>query len=199
MAVSKTTGFEFEGLVEQKKALERLLISDKKMKVKVHAIIKQVLQEARNSLSKQAGQVMQSDPRQAYRAVRNTVYRQILGGNVNIFQSRRAGQRVPQPDTKRERSQRTKDLQSYYGKDRGFILRWLNTGTDDRYAKSIDNHIFGNNKRQKGRKYKGGIGNRGSISPRYWFTNSAESIMERAAQNLSDRIDTLIEEQFNTK
>lgn len=211
MAVSKTTLFDFEGLVQQKKALDKMLFTDKDMARKVHNVIRESIRFARDLMVKYADKALPNDPRQAYRAVRSTVYRQILGGNINIFNSRKAGTRVEPSGNHRTRSQRTIDLQSYWGKDRGFILRFMNDGVRNRVAKNMNAHpirrTMGDRNRkglQKNRRYvaqrtyKGDIGYRGDVAGKHWFSGASQSVMERAAQELSDKIDALIEQQFKS-
>ena len=136
---------------------------------------------------------MKSDPRQAYKAVKSAVYRRILGGNVSILSKRRAGQRGPvspiyhalehlvnskgnhRGGNRIPRSRRTEDLLTYQGADRGFILRFLNAGTDDR-----NSHI----------------GHRGAISARSFFADSSQQAMEKAAQQLDGLIEDLIKKEI---
>lgn len=73
------------------------------------------------------------------------------------------------------RSRRTEDLLTYQGADRGFILRFLNAGTDDR-----NSHI----------------GHRGAISARSFFADSSQQAMEKAAQQLDGLIEDLIKKEI---
>lgn len=205
--------FEIVGLQEQMKQLDALLASNREMETEVRSIIRDVLKEARNSLSKQAesGLRMQSDPRQAYRAIRNTVYRQILGGNVNILNKRKAGRmteslpnspRQGRGGNRRPRTQRTKNLQSYAGPDRGFILRFLNAGTSDRVIQfhsdprreKVQRGTRGGNVSKYGQTIN--TGNRGRIGSRDWFGNASLQAMQKASDNLARRIDELIQQRL---
>ena len=136
--------FDVEGLVEQRKQLDALLMSNQAMEKKVQALIRKVLQQARKSLSEssRSGDVMNSDPRKAYKAVRSTVYRRILGGNVNILRKKKAGSPGSYEPTRtlkshqrggnrRLRSPRTRALQGYYGSDRGVALQRRQRGKGD--------------------------------------------------------------------
>ena len=69
------------------------------------------------------------------------------------------------------RSRRTEDLLTYAGPDRGFILRFLNAGTDVRESHG---------------------GNRGQIAPRNFFGTSSHAAMQKAAEQLDTLIDELI-------
>jgi len=60
---------------------------------------------------------------------------------------------------------------SYEGKDRGFILRFLNAGTDTRRTR---------------------YGNRGAIAPRNWFGGASQHQLENAANNLDKMINDII-------
>lgn len=188
--------FEVDGIVRQKTELEALLMSNPAMEKKVQGLIRKVLLAARREVSNAANQtsVMKSDPRQAYKAVKSAVYRNILGGNISILSKRRAGARGPIPPVVHQletrtnskgnhrggnrmpRSRRTEDLLTYQGSDRGFILRFLNAGTDGRESKT---------------------GNRGSISPRAFFGTSSQKAMEKAAEQLDTLIQELIKKEIS--
>lgn len=172
------TYIEADAIVEQSKALESILTSDPEFEKKIQKIIGNVMRKARSHYSGLAKNVMPSDPRQAYKAVRHTVYKRILGGNINILAKKRSGarknfehERTSTPGqrggNRMKRSQRTEDLETYYGSDRGFILRFLNSGTGQRTDKTRN-------------------GNRGSISARNFFTNGN---FEQYAEELGQLID----------
>ena len=187
--------FEVDGIVRQKQELESLLMSNPAMEKKVQGLIRKVLVAARREISNdiKGGGVMKSDPRQAYKAVKSAVYRRILGGNVSILSKRRAGKRGPLPPVVHQletrvnskgnhrggnrmpRSRRTEDLLTYQGADRGFILRFLNAGTEDRESR---------------------VGNRGAISPRSFFVTSSQQAMEKAAEQLDVLIEDLIKKEL---
>jgi hypothetical protein len=181
-----TDNFQVEGFVEQKKELEKLMMSNPAMEKKVQGLIRSVLAEVRKKMGEEAQGAMASDPRQAYKAVRSAVYKRILGGNVNILQTRRAsggGSYTPTRTLKtgqrggnrRLRSERTMKMESYVGADRGFVLRFLNAGTQPRNTK---------------------YGNRGAIAPRNFFGNRSYHEMEVAAGKLDAMIDELIKKEI---
>lgn len=177
--------------IENNVRLDLLLTNNREMDKQLNKLTKQVLRKARNELSKQArsGLDMNSDPRAAYRAVKSTVYRRIRGGSVSILAKRRAsGKRFLLPPSTRGRSKRTEQLMSYYGSDRGFILRFLNNGTKDRNVKGMNG--------KRGFKSERKDGDRGNITGRNWFGHASQAEMERAAAELEKMIDELIQ---NTK
>lgn len=170
--------------------LDRLLMSDKEMQKKVQKIVKKVLKDARNSTSRAFRSEMgYADIRHAYKAVRAVVYKRILGGNINILASRKASrtrvhvQRDRKLDiaphqrggNRRPRSQRTDQIDSYYGADRGFVLRFLNAGTSARQTR---------------------YGNRGSISARGWFGQRSKQELEKASETFTKYVDELIQQEF---
>ena len=178
--------FEVDGFVKQRKELEQLLMKNPAMEKKVQALIRKVLMEVRRNLGKTAQGTMMSDPRQTYKAVKTAVYKRILGGSVSILDKRKAGApgNYQKPRKIREgqrggnritRSERTANLEGYQGADRGFILRFLNAGTDVRTSR---------------------YGNRGAILARNWFGPRSQQEMENAARNLQTMIDELIKKEL---
>lgn len=200
--------FDCEGVEELRKQLDSLLTSNPGMEKELTDIIRDVLKGARNDLARnaQSGLQMKSDPRQAYRAVRSSVYKRILGGNLNILPRRKAGRPGPEllpppPRTgrggnRRKRSQRTGKLQSYWGEDRSFVLRFLNQGTDQRaikYQEETKKANGGFRRRWVSRPDK--YGNRGMITARRWFNGATMAVLENAVAELRDRFEMLIAEK----
>lgn len=204
--------FETEGFSELQKQLNHLMTTDPGMRKALQGAIRKVLNEVRKRVSASArdGLGMRSDPRNAYKAVRTSVYRRILGGQVNILARRKAGKPgsyqkplkgLPKRGGNRwGRSQRTKDLEGYEGKDRGFILRFLNAGTDDRTIRSYtDRGGDRHNLRSGGVQNRGTHalgGNRGSIAGRNWFGRRSQTELEGAAENLQALIDEIVKQEF---
>lgn len=211
MAVSvKNNGIEITGLSEFEAKLKKLKTDNPDFEKRLRGVIRKVLGEARANLSKDAtiGLDMKSDPRKAYKAVRYAVYKRLLGGQVNILQSRKAGAmslyEPPRKGTSNPngrggnrvaRTKRTEDIMSYQGKDRGFILRFLNQGTGDRAIHQMGNRAL----------RTGGVsilatkslgGNRGSISARNWFGGASQKELENVAGRLQKIIDKVINEEF---
>ncbi len=187
--------FQIDGLVEQRKELESLMMSNPETEKKVQKLIRKVLLVARRTIAKEAKGKIKADPRQAYKAVKTAVYKRILGGSVSILNKRGAarGKSGYEPPKKLKpgqwggnrvaRSRRTQQVMDYQGADRAFILRFLELGT------------------YKGPRIagtRGGVlgGNRGQISPRHFFGTSSHQAMEQAAEQLSTLIDEMIKNEL---
>ncbi len=160
-------------------------------KIDVQATKKKIVDKELSAVKKATQQAaksaMNSDPRQAFKAVRITKYKRIFGGNVNILSPRKgATYVVGSPLTYRRRnryiSSRTKQLYNYAGQSRSFVLRFIEGGTQDRIAGS------------KGNK-RGGHGNRGKIKARD-FMATAQTEMGKAPQHIIDLISQITEQQF---
>lgn len=134
-------------------------------------------------------------------AVLRRMYKSGHEGNVNIAGSnRRFSSRtriVPEPDggksgirRPRSVSKRTKELREYYGPDRSFVLRVLESGRDVYMA-----HAEG----AMGPGSKATHGRRGAIAPRNWFFHSMRSDMEQAAQHLGYTLTTAVEKWIEQK
>jgi len=129
-------------------------------------------------------------------AVMRRMYKDRLMGNINIARhhgrlSSRTRQWEPGNIKPRHVSKRTKQINQYYGPDRDFILRFLEGGTDVRYARSYG---------PGGRGSKATYGARGAIAPRQFF-HTMSSDMELAAQQLGqsliDYVEKFIDKGFN--
>lgn len=182
--------------------LKAAMTTDPKMRKAIQQHIREALFAARREVM--AAFPADSDPRQSRRAIRTTVYEKILGGNINILTGKKAhgGGSYEPPRTltpgqrggnRRQRSERTKQIMNYGPLDRGFILRFVNSGTKTRVI-GFRNTQKGNRSKYESRVtrinrgMKAGTGNRGSIAPRNWFMSSAESALGNAAQNIADMI-----------
>ena len=179
-------------MVEQRQVLEQALSTNPKTQKALQQLIHQVILEARaqvvSSIPFQDG-----DPHQSRRAVRSTVYKKILGGNINILNSRKAHgtQAYQYQRTLREGQRggnrvkptiRIIQMQTYAPQDRGFILRFNNDGTNTRQAGTRGGHLSGN---------------RGSITAKHFFRGYGERALERAAEHLGTLIDTELENILN--
>lgn len=197
---------EIMGLEERIKKFGELSTKNPEMRRRINEVIRQVIAVARRSVSADAktGLQMDSDPRQAYKAVRMAVYRRIFGGQINILSPRNQKTlgRLYEPPRKIQpkqrggnrvkRSDRTTEIMSYMGSMRGFVLRFLNDGTAPRYAG------FGRNGRTEDERNKfilrtGGAGFRGAISAKNWFGNKSHAELEEAAKNLDVLIDRIVQ------
>ena len=203
---------EVDGYVQQREALESLLMSNPAMEKKVQGLIRKVLLVARRTIANDAKDVMKSDPRKAYKAVKTAVYRQILGGSVSILNKRgvkfdnyepprtlRPGQRG---GNRRSRSQRSDNLMHYAGESRAFVLRFLNQGTNGRgiafIADESREHVHRGSRGGNLQKYGKTIntGARGHIAPRNFFSTSSHTAMQKAASELTQLIDELIKNEM---
>ena len=128
-------------------------------------------------------------------AVLRRMYKDEYAANINIASPRgriSSRKRLYEPGTKKPRhvGDRTRKINEYYGPDRGFILRFLEFGTDVRTART-----FG----PTGRGSTASWGARGNISPRSFF-HTMKSDMEQAAkqlgQTLTGHVENWIEQQF---
>ena len=187
---------EFDNAVvmRQKAALESMLVSNPDTAANIRKLITQEIVKARAAISQSAKGAMASDSRQAYKAVRRSVYKSILGGQVNIFNPRggasssgssfvKARKLDNHPHqrggNRRKRSARTDQVDGYVGKDRGFILRFVNSGIS------------------KPRQTR--YGNRGVIHARNWLATSGQKELEAAAERLSALIDKELVKMMNEK
>ena len=129
-------------------------------------------------------------------AVMRRMYKSGDEGNINIAGHRkRISSRervVPAPNggksgIRRVRTvkPRTEKLRKYYGPDRDFILRILESGRDVFMATPEG---------PTGKRSKATYGKRGSMPPRNWFFHSMKNDMELAAKQLGDTLVEAVEE-----
>lgn len=187
----------------QEQNLKAAMSTDPKMRKVIQQHIREALFAARREVM--AAFPAENDPRQSRRAIRTTVYEKILGGNINILTGKTAhgggGYEPPRTLTpgqrggnRRKRSERTKQIMSYGPMDRGFILRFVNSGTKTRVigfrnTVKANRSAYENRVTRINRGEKSHTGNRGSIAPRNWFMHSAESALGSAAQMIADLIE----------
>ena len=88
MATNRTR-FDFEGFATISENFQKLLTSDAEMEKRIRELIGEELKVARAQVADTARNEIKSDPRQAWRAVRHSVYKKILGGQVNILAKKR--------------------------------------------------------------------------------------------------------------
>jgi len=205
-------GLEYNdaAIVQQSEVLEAALSTNPKTQKVLRDLIRTAILDARKKVVDAASDAMESDPRGAARAVRTSVYKKVLGANINIYNSRKAhGSTSYEPPRKGvsgrggnrlSRSPVTQRYMGYEAKDRGFILRWINDGTH-RGDRSIN---FKNDPRRnkwpsvpKWSKHPN-TGNRGTIAPRNFFRGASEAALVQAADNLANMIDDEIGEMLNT-
>lgn len=194
-------------VLEQKQVLEQALSTNPKTQKALQKLIRKVIAQARKD-TMDAIKFNNGDPREAVRSIRRSVYKKILGANINIYNSRKAhGSTSYEPPRKgstgrggnrRTRSPKTARIMSYDALDRGFILRWINDGmtkTNPRIIKFTENS---NRKEDRWNKHPN-TGNRGSISARNFFRNAGEPALVKAVDALANLIDTELEEMLNKK
>ena len=176
------------------------MTTDPNMRKVIQQHIREALYEARREVMQAFP--AENDPRESRRAIRVSVYQKILGGNINILTGKKAhGTSQYEPPrnpsrrggNRRKRSERTKQIMGYSALDRGFILRFVNSGTKTRVIG------FRNTLRSNSSLYNETVsrihsgdrahtGNRGAIAARNWFMPSAESSLGNAASNIAEMI-----------
>ena len=206
MADIKNGAVTITGLDEFEKKLAQLKTDSPGFEKRLRGVIRKILGEARANLRKDAasGLDMQTDPRHAYKAIRFAVYKKILGGQVNILNSRKAGAatnyeppRTLSPGQRggNRRTRNSRNLDIYEGVDRGFILRWLNDGMTKTNPRTIK---FKENPRRKVDKWNKhpNTGNRGAISARNWFGGASLQELQKVAAQMDELISKIIKEEF---
>lgn len=146
------------------------------------------------------------DPRGTAHAVKRYVASKYLGGIVSILNGKEAsgsssyeaprtlreGQRG---GNRRKRSDRTNTILHYLPVDRGFILRFVNSGT---YKSNPRTVAFKQNDKRKIDKWNKhpNTGGRGAIAPRNFFGINGQPEVDKALQNLAKIIDEEFEKLF---
>ena len=197
-------------ILEQQKVLEAALSTNPKTEKALQKLIRKALMQARSELSDYIKTKLDNDdPRGAARAVRTSVYRKILGGNINILDSKKShGTNSYEPPrtlrpgqrggNRRPRSKRTDKVMHYTGEDRQFILRFVNSGTKQRaIERQVEIKLAGGGSKFKWVQDASKYGNRGSISARGFFKSGADVALRRAAGYLADMINEEIEAIIN--
>lgn len=198
------------GIEQYREALQKLMTDNPATRKELQRIIRNAIGEARKNVIKDAQSVLENDPRHAYKAVRNSVYKQIFGGQINILSSSRRGAptkwirpKKQRPErarggNRRKRSYNTMRIDSYEGVDRGFILRFLNAGTAGR---KIENFVT-NPKRNEWPSVpkwnkNPNTGNRGSLRARHWFGISSTFQLDAAATKVAEEVEKLLQQEFH--
>lgn len=191
-------------------ALSHLRMDNPQTRTLAERIIRGEVVSAKMTIQQAAKKVIGSgyknshgDIREAWRALVANIWKSRgLGGSIALQHSSYNTETKPwQPERKgtrgkRSRSGRTDQLDEYFGRSRGFILRWLNNGT----AKRVTG---GRNKRSRGviritrRPESGTPAYRGRIKGKHWFQDIANPVAQRAAQNIGERITSALSDQFN--
>ncbi len=210
--------FVFEGLEEQKKKLDEMLASNPDMERRMQKVVRSVLANARKWMETQVknDSAMRNDPRQAYRAIRNIVYKRLLGGNISILRKKKASGKTSSyspPRTlksgqrggnRKRPNARTIRTNTYGSTDRGFILFWINSGTKGRNLQSFrtDPHrqnvkrgSQGGDVNKYGKTFN--TGKRGSIGPRNIFGSKLTELGQYIDQVLAEEFKDLMGEMSN--
>lgn len=183
------------GLIKQSEAIEKLLASDADMEKKMRSIIGRAMKRISKEVSSQVKTEakMKSDPREAYKAVKYQVYKKVLGANISILnRKKRSGSRASVTSSKRKRSEETEKNLTWWGEDRAFVLRFLNSGTKNRYTGRQEGWRYKSWRHLRWAKEAGvNIGRRGAISPRNFFPKLAW----KGLQNATKEIERIINEE----
>jgi len=184
--------------------LQAAMTTDPKMRKAIQQHIREAIWEARKEMINSVS-FANGDPRQSLRAIRNSVYDKILGGQINIRKAKSdhgggSGYTPPRKlvpgqrgGNRRPRSERTEQINRGSPLDRGWILNILNKGTKTRVI-GFRNTVKANRTRYDNRVYRIGrgdtsrTGNRGSIAARNWFMPAAESALSQAMQRISEMV-----------
>ncbi len=181
---------EVDGVEINVEMLGNIMTNDPSMAGNLRKLFRQVLKEARKRLTHDAQSYLKSDPRKAHLAVKYGVYKAVFGGNVSILQKRKgqAGRKSNYKPARRStpgqrggnRITRATDgrnrLDQYFGADRGFILRFISSGTVRRTSR---------------------YGNRGIIPMSNWFGHVAPWQIEVAAGEVAAAITEYIKQETN--
>ena len=171
-----------------KRQLAQMDISEIDKKATQKKLVDTELKRVQRATQQAARAALGSDTKQAFKGVRLVKYKRVMGGNINILTPRKGSTYVISSERprirNRYRSDRTKQMESYAGPSRSFVLRFIEGGTVQRTA---------------GTKYsnKGGSGNRGAITAK-GFMSTAQSEMSRSPENLWKQISLIMEQQFKS-
>jgi hypothetical protein len=151
----------------------------------VRGMIRKETAQAKKQVTAAAKAALPNDPRRAYQGVKMVVYKDGNGAMLNILGSKRVKKMaVYKPQRggrsgivrRRKVSDATKRRRGYIGKDRAFILRFVNSGTDFRQAETYQN------------------ANRGRIKQKEFFGTSADAAMNAAGARLGAKVEKMIGE-----
>lgn len=190
-------------------ALQACMSVDSEINKRLRELIFQELKRVRNDIARGL-KFANGDPRGTRGAVKRYVASKYLGGVVSILDGKASGSRnsyeAPRKlrpgqrgGNRMLRSPRTDDILHYGPDERGFVLRFINSGTNPRYANGRngkwDKH--GNNKtffklQEEGDYY------RGSIAPRNFMSTLGKPSMQKAIKNLSKMVDEEFDKLFKS-
>ena len=188
-------------LENQRLALQACMTVDSELGKRLRELIFQELKRIRNDVVGGL-KFANGDPRGTRGAVKRYVAGKYLGGVVSILDGKKSGSKnsyeAPRKlrpgqrgGNRMLRSQRTDDMLHYGPDERGFILRFVNSGTIPRYANG--RNVSGRNMRNFFKLQEEGDYYRGSIAARNFMDRLGSPAMQKAVDNLSKMID----EEFN--
>lgn len=182
-------------IVKQKQVLEKALTTSPEAEKELRELINEVIKYARDEVTAAADRAIKDDPRGAALAVRRITYKKILGANLNLLNMRSVGKKTSyEPPRKLDanpkqwggnrvkRGKRTQDVMTYGPHDRGFILRFINSGVDGREAGTRGGALHGK---------------RGGYGGRNFFGQVGHQALDKAAERLSDLIDEVFFDTFD--
>lgn len=167
--------------------LERLVYQEIVKTNDIRKVFRKVMTPVRKAAQAGAKAAIPNDPREAWRAVRVITLKKGAGAvagllnpysvsTMRLFAKPKGGKSGI--IRKRAISKHTRQTESYYGKDRAFILRILNQGTEERKAGTR-----GTLKKEA---------NRGTITAKKFF-RCVEQPMKQAEQELAKELGAIIE------
>lgn len=201
-------GFQEQGLDLTQKGLEKLLTDNPEMRKKLEEVIRKLLWEARERLALNIKN-MYGGERESWRAVRNIVFKKVIGGNLNLMNMKRnkaqwkaipKTRKVEQNPHMRGGNRRWCSLstirsEGYEGKARGFILRFQNEGTTDRYNKPLPSKRLREVKSKS--RPSGKRAYRGKIAGAKFFEQYATQSLNVMAAALNGMIDEEMTKMYN--
>lgn len=186
--------------------LEELLSTNPVMREKLEHAIRVVMWDARDKASEGLKQYMRDSAHDAHKAIRNIVYKKVIGGELNILNVKRALRQGKVSPSWRGRTADTSRILSYTGIDRGFILRFVNDSTNERWTKNMDGHPMYRkdvSERPRSRKYvyPHQLGGRGGAARRNgntigMFEKEGTKAMAAAAMELQELVEKIYVEKF---
>lgn len=173
--------------------LKRLSYTEILKKKDIKKYLRQSLNEARKDVRAVARSILSRDPRKSYQGIKVLIYKEkdVIGGNISLFNQKSTGKKSSYVPIKggrsgilrnRPRSRDTIRRDSYYGRDRAFILRMHNQGTTQRMAFT------------RTRSKNGKTANRGTLRALNFFSSSSDRAVKRAAESFSQRLERAIVE-----
>lgn len=198
--------------IEDQRTLEAAMSTDPKMQKMLREFVRKSILEARRAVAMNI-KFANGDPRNTRQAINMSVYRKVLGGNINILNSRKKSggknaYQAPKPPkrfgrggNRMARSPRTQQILDYPPFDREFILRFVDSGTKQRFV-GFRNERKANRSRYLDTRQRwaaggGKTGNRGAIASRGFFSRYGDNAMRMAAEKLAQLIETEMKDILN--